>query len=458
MIVEKLLYAATFATEAIIAWLYFSYIYRQTRSNLFTFLSFVLGYSFLFIIFQFASVILNGVFLFVVNTIILFLNYSCKFRSSVLHSSFLALVMAASEILVNICIMRVTGDYSAYTYSFSALMSLSVFSKLLYFFITVIAARLFKPHKGFPNEPSLIVLLCVMPLVSVIVIVTFFYIGSICPLTNLTEILVAVSSMTLLLVNIVVLFIYNRIQKLDEEHAAFQMSRLRDEADAEYYEMLQQQYDGQQILIHDIKKHLNMIDLMAEGGDNQKIREYISELEDTPEFQHKARLCDNPILNMILLRNAELCSENNISFSCDVRAGSVSFMDDTSITALFGNLLSNAVEAAQKSEARMVELSVIKNTEKNLVHISAVNSCDAAPVRDARGNFESTKDTITGHGYGIKSIRRVVAKYNGLSDMRYDTAEKEFHSVIAFLLPANYVSTPSLSNLPDSLKTMPGCD
>ena len=171
---------------------------------------------------------------------------------------------------------------------------------------------------------------------------------------------------------------------------------------------------------------------MAEDGDNQKIREYISELEDLPEFRRKARLCDDPILNMVLLRNQEYCSANGINFSCDIRADSVSFMDAISITALFGNLLSNAIEAAENSESKMVELSVVKKEQQNCILISMVNSCDMAPIKDANGNFETGKDKSKGHGYGTKSIARVIQKYNGEADMRYDEETKEFHSIIRF--------------------------
>ena len=432
MIAEKLSYAAIFLGEAVTAWLYFSYIYTQTRSRLYTLISFALGYTFLFLASQFDAVLINIVLFFAVNTLELFLNFSCGIKSSVLHSAFLTLMVGITEILVNLFITYVTDDYTAYTYSFSAFISLAVSSKLLYFFITVIAARLFKPHKGFTEEPNQIMLLCIMPFVSVVIIATFVYIGMTSQFTNLTEILVSISALALLLVNIVVLFIYNRIQKLDEEHAAFQMSQIRDRADTEYYEMLQQQYDGQRILIHDIKRHFSVIDLMAEEGESQKIREYISELEDLPEFKRKARLCDDPILNLVLLRNSDYCSANSINFSCDVRADSISFMDATSITALFGNLLSNAIEAAEMSKGKMVELSVMKNLQQNSVLISLVNSCDVAPIKDANGNFETIKDKNKGHGFGTKSIARVVQKYNGKSDMRYDEDAKEFHSIICF--------------------------
>lgn len=432
MMGEKLLYAAIFIAEAITAWLYFSYIYSQKNRNLTVFFSFTLGYTALYITAQQNAVFLNVFAFFIINAAILKYNYCCKIKSAILHSLFLSVVMGISEVLVNLYITSIVGDYAAYTYNFSAFASLSVFSKLFYFFITIFAARLFKPHKGINLEPSQLPLLCVMPLVSIVVSMAFIYVGISGQLNNLTEILVAVSVVLMLFVNFIVLFVYNRIQKLDEERAALQLSQIRDQADAKYYRLLQQQYDEQRILIHDIKKHFGVIDLMAEAGDMSKIRKYISDLEEQPEFKSKAQMCDDPILNMVLLRYSELCSEKNISFSCDVRADSVSFMDAVNITALFGNLLSNAVEAAEQSIDRFVELSVIRNSQQNCVLISVINSCDIAPVKDSSGNFESLKGKDKGHGYGTKSIARAVQKYRGKYELCYNEAEKEFHSIICF--------------------------
>lgn len=435
MMAERFLLAAVYLAEALIAWLYFSYIYAQTRSRLYTFVSFAIGYALLFLAFHFNTVLVNSALFIIVNAVLLNLNYVCERRSALLHAAFLTAVSGISELLVNLVIAEFTNDYTAYTHNLAALMSLAVFSKLLYFFITVIAARLFRPHKNLSREPSQIVLLCVMPVVSVIITASFIYICSTSQVARLTEIMVSGSVVALLMVNILVFVVYNRLQKLDKEYAAFQISQLRDQANTAYYEMLQRQYDDQRILIHDVKKHFNVIALLAGEGDSRKIREYLSQLEALPEFQHRARLCDEPILNMVLLHYAEQCAEKNIRFSCDVRSGAVSFMDATSITALFGNLLSNAVEAAERSEERMIELSVIKSVEQNMVLVSMVNSCDIAPIKDASGNFQTTKDREGGHGYGTRSINRVVLKYDGLFDMRYDKTAREFHSVFRFSLP-----------------------
>lgn len=434
MIAEKLLYGAISLAECISAWLYFSYIYSYAKSRGMVFAGFLLGYGLLYLVSRLGIVYLNMAMFFFVNVALLFFDFSCRIKSAVLHGAFLTLAMGICEVLMYLLTAYITGDYNAYKYSLGAFMPFLVFSKLLYFFVTVFAARLFKPHKGPRDEPSQMLLLCVMPMVSIIILVTFTYIGVTGMLVGLTEALVSVSVFSLLFVNIAVLFIYNRIQKKDEEYAALQTVQVREQADADYYRMLQEQFDGQQILIHDMKKHFGLIGQMAEEGAQDKIRQYVSQLVAQPEFKRRARLCDDPTLNMVLLRYSDYCAANDINFYCDVRAGTVSFMDAVSITALFGNLLSNAVEAAEKSSDRTVELSITKNSQQEYVLIMAVNSCDIPPVQDIDGNFRSSKEKNRGHGYGTKSIARVVQKYDGKAGTRYDRGEKEFHSVICFPL------------------------
>lgn len=432
MMAERIIYIAIFITEALSAWLYFDYIYSPTKGHWYLFISFLFGYTSLYTASLLNNVFINVALFFIINALLLKINYSCAIKSSVLHSAFLTAMMSATEIIVNLFITYINSDYSAFTYNILAFIPLAVFSKILYFLLTVIAARLFKPHENSRSESTQILLLCVMPVVSLVIEVSFIYIGLEEELSQTTEVLVQISVVLLLLVNFVVLFVYNRIQVIDHEYAALQMGQIRDKADAEYYRMLQSQYDAQRILIHDIKKHCNVIDLMAAECENAKNREYISELESLPEFKNIIQLCNDPILNMILIRYMDYSSSSGINFSCDIRADSVSFMNAASITALFGNLLSNAVEAAEKSSEKMVEISVIKNLERQNVLVTVVNSCDIAPIKDIEGNLKTIKDNATEHGYGTKSIARVVKKYNGKSNMYYDEEMREFHSIISF--------------------------
>lgn len=76
---------------------------------------------------------------------------------------------------------------------------------------------------------------------------------------------------------------------------------------------------------------------------------------------------------------------------------------------------------------------VVKRS-RNVVLIKACNSCENKPVyRD--GNYITTKtDKEKRHGYGMKSIYKVVEKYNGYHAELYDENNNEFTLSIFVLI------------------------
>ena len=105
-------------------------------------------------------------------------------------------------------------------------------------------------------------------------------------------------------------------------------------------------------------------------------------------------------------------------------------MDAPSVTTLYGNLLSNAFEAATLSTEKSVEVSVINNIHQNNIIISVINSCDIAPILENAGRFRSLKKGPGIHGVGLKSIERIVKKYHGIETMYYDDKNMRFHHII----------------------------
>ncbi len=119
-----------------------------------------------------------------------------------------------------------------------------------------------------------------------------------------------------------------------------------------------------------------------------------------------------------------------ICFEWNVREGCTGMMDAVTITALYSNLLSNAVEAAGQSKEKKIEFSAIYKPEQKSIVISVVNSCDLPPIPDGKGFFRSTKNTSQFHGVGMKSIARVLEKHHGISTHYYDNVHKRFHYLI----------------------------
>lgn len=428
MIGEKLIYALVYVAEALIAWQYFEHLFGRKTGLLNTAAAFALGYGALFALSFLNSIAVNASAFLACNGLLTALIYRRPVKASLLHAAFLTAAMMISEMLPAQLVSAMIGDYSAYSHNMTVLVTQSVVSKLLYFLCTLVAGRLLGPERSTSGGPAVLLTLCAVPLVSMLVAFTIAYIGILYDFSGLAGILAVVSIMGLLYVNILVLLAYRKIQAMDDERLALQMSAMRDEANAEYYKMLQTQYDNQRILVHDMKNHLNTISGLAIDAGACRVSEYIERLGELSHFGRTVRYCDEPILNMVLLRYSEFCEEKGISFSCDVRSGSVKDMDAVSITALFGNLLSNAVEAAGKSAEKLIDLSSTVKEDGRTV-ISVVNSCDQSPEFDREGRLKTRKEGGT-HGFGVKSIERTLKACGGSWITYYEETERRFHAVV----------------------------
>ena len=87
-------------------------------------------------------------------------------------------------------------------------------------------------------------------------------------------------------------------------------------------------------------------------------------------------------------------------------------MRPTDLSVLIGNALDNAIEGVSKiedPEKRLIHISVSR--QKSFVRLRVENCCEEE-VRFA-GGLPVTRKDARYHGYGMKSIRSVVEKYEG---------------------------------------------
>ena len=137
----------------------------------------------------------------------------------------------------------------------------------------------------------------------------------------------------------------------------------------------------------------------------------------------------DPVLNAILLHYQELGEKMGISFTADIRAVSLEFMKSVDVTAIFGNLLENALRAAKGSEEPFVELSVGKREKSGIILISVSNSCQGEV------NIPPRRQTVNGiHGIGLQSVKRTVKKYRGSIEQYFSAEQSTFHTIITLLM------------------------
>lgn len=377
---------------------------------------------------------LNAVLFLSAYFIYLFTQYQLNWLGALFHSSVLAAVMSTCELL-SYGIISHYSPYFAKSFYLRNLAILTVTSKILNFLIIYTLIYLIKRKKAdtaFQTFSSF--LLSLIPLTSIFVMITFVIIGENATLPRTLDWLISLSSILLLGINLLVfgLNLYN--QKKHSEYTETLLLLQKESDTAKYYEMLLSQYDNQSILIHDIKKHLQSIDLLNDDHDHEKISVYIKQLLRSSGLKEASKLCDHALLNAILGRYQKQCFSLRISFHADIRSGALDFMAENDITSLFCNLLDNALEACKNIPDSYIEITARRNENTPYVVITVINSCRIDPFlaqTAGRARYKLTaKPDAVRHGFGLKSIRKTVAKYNGDMEMYYADDTLTFHSII----------------------------
>lgn len=374
---------------------------------------------------------LNMVLYFLANFVFLTSQYNLKYRSAIFHSLILAAVMGMCELLVYSIIERFTPHFFDQVEYFHSTIIFIIFSKTLFFAVIYILMHLFKGQQKYSqHHDNSTILLIFIPITTIFIMLTFVSISEIFLLTPILNWMISLSAIFLLATNLLVFGINQYSQKKNLEYTEMQILLQKEMDFTEYYKMLLSQNENQSIFIHDIKKHLQSIELLLTKKEYDKTSSYVKQLLLSSELKETARICNQELLNAILSRYKRHCDEQHISFHADIRNGSTDFLSDNDLTSLFCNLLDNSVEAICNIQNPFIEINTSKRENTPFVIITVINSCLIDPFINSNGTLNTRKSDKRKHGFGIKSIRKIVNKYHGDMQMYYNTETLSFHTVI----------------------------
>lgn len=429
---EKIIYYFfIFFAEAVILWQYASSLFSSKYTGKIK-LAVLCGlYFILFTASMLASKWLNVALYFMVNFLFFATQCCLNSYSAFFHSSILTSVMMICEVMVYYMTRYFSPHFLAREENFHNLTIFAIFSKLIFFTIIYILLHFLKERQAYDQEQDKSVfLLALIPITSVFVMITFIKISDSFPLTSALNWMLTLSAVFLLAMNLLVFGINQYNRKKSMEFTEMQLLLQKESDSAQYYEMLLSQHENQSILIHDIKKHLQSISTLNEKQEPGKIDLYIRELMQSSDLKEMSRLCDHEMLNAILARYRRQCAGKHIAFHADIRNDIMGFITDADLTSLFCNLLDNAVEAAEHIPDSFLEISACKREKTPFIVITVVNSSRTDPFAHPDGKLISHKSDKSRHGFGIKSIRKIVAKYHGDMQMYYNRESLTFHTVI----------------------------
>ena len=181
-------------------------------------------------------------------------------------------------------------------------------------------------------------------------------------------------------------------------------------------------------LVHDIKNHYLVISEYESKGEYKKLHEFVEELKSDFIKVNPQIYTGNYVVDLILSQKKMLSEQKKITFILQVMQISKLPFKEREICTLFGNLLDNAIEACDKVVGiRWINVKIEK--QNHLFFIQIINTINEIPQKCEKG-FLTSKINKELHGYGLKSVQRIVDEYEG--DILYQIENNTFAVRISF--------------------------
>lgn len=222
-------------------------------------------------------------------------------------------------------------------------------------------------------------------------------------------------SIGLLAINFLVLYLYNILSKTFAQKYDNQILREKLKIYSNQIDIILQSNDEVKTLRHDMKHHLNELKLLAMKGNSVAIENYIDEMYDyihnPNEIVSSGNLEIDSVLNYMLQKgrkdllivNTKIQIPESINHSFD-------------IIVILGNLLENAIEASRQTDEKLLNVSI--QLKQGVLKIEIENSFNSLSLKEkrekGRTSLLTTKKEKREHGIGLKSVQKIVEKYNGI--------------------------------------------
>lgn len=194
----------------------------------------------------------------------------------------------------------------------------------------------------------------------------------------------------------------------------------------EYYLQQEDKYNESIKILHDVHKHLRMIEEIYKANEKNEATIYAKEIEKMLEPLVVKRYINNPILNILLNDKIKYAMMHNIKFDIDIGNIELDFMEPVEITTVFGNLLDNAIEACDLvAEEKHISLKL--DSYNDFICLQLKNSMKGH-LKWIAGRPSSQKGS--NHGIGLLNVESIVKKYNG--NMILEQKNNEFLCSVIF--------------------------
>ena len=366
---------------------------------------------------------INFIVIFVIYFLFSFSCFKLDFHSALVYSVILVVLCTAVEFATIFALSVISGNITDYNFNISTLIINGTVGKLLYFLTCVILAQIIRNRQENTRFPKSFY---VFPVETVICLLIFWRICAKPSVDQTERVLLALVSVMLFCSNLFLFFTYTRWLEKEVEYIRVKSENNELQKEQSYYEILEHQNQKVMSYAHDTRNHLAAIKMLNQ---DPQIDVYLTALSD--ELRQYTDNCHsgNKMLDVMIDKYIAECSLRGITFTYDVRLFNFRAVEDIDLVTILGNLMDNAISAAEVSVNKTILLETAVRNAFGVLIIT--NSCDNAP-RTEQNRLVTSKREKSLHGFGLKSVRRTLKKYDGEMRWEYEADTCQFITTVMF--------------------------
>ncbi len=373
-------------------------------SGIFTFLQFLS--TTLFLSKSYLIILGTALFCFFVS-----LLYDIKWSNRLFYSVFLYLILALPEAIIGMSLALVFKIDISYMQSNVLIFAICTISSkfLSYIFVLVTQKKKFKLSN---SQKKNMLWIYSLPIASILIMILFL--RCCYQIEDFSfQIITLISTIVLAFANIAIFYVVDKQNVLIETKEKLLFAEKHITNQLIHYQELYKYQNELRIFRHDIRNRLEVLIRLIKNSQFDKAMDIMqTNLDWLEESTNNIVNSGNPIIDAILQSKLHNAKEMGIVLNISTKLAGEIKIDEMELAIVLGNALDNAIEAVEKLhniKDKTIDFSLMTTDDRISVLVNNPVESDIDTE-----NLLTTKKNKEKHGYGIKSIKAVAERYDGM--------------------------------------------
>jgi len=237
----------------------------------------------------------------------------------------------------------------------------------------------------------------------------------------------------------IVLYLQNELFKKSELRKELEIMGLLWQKEKEQFQLSRENISYLNQKVHDLKHHIYAM----RHADPAEVDRYLAEIEGSVRTYESIVHTGSAVLDTILTEKSLYCKDHGITITCMADGSQMDFMNMIDLYAVLGNAVDNAIEEVGKfeeKEKRQIDVLIYRKQQFLAIHVT--NPMEGQLVYE-EGLPVTTKGSRIVHGFGLRSVRHILKKYDGFLTIQEE--DGCFSLLMLIPVPQQLITTSGIS-------------